>query len=77
MQLNEYSIPFLQDKFGHNKVIETLFDHCMDTGYLMTVLKKSIHDKDDGMTNLLREKIGINQEAIGTVESCIILLIVG
>ena len=77
MQLNEYSIPFLQDKFRRNKVIETLFDHGMDTGYLMTVLKKSIHDKDDGMTNLLREKIGINQEAIGTVESCIILLIVG
>ena len=76
MQLNEYSIPFLQDKFGRNKVIETLFDHCMDTGYLMTVLKQSIHDKDDGMTNLLREKIGINQEAIGTVKLCIILLIV-
>ena len=68
MQLNEYSIPFLQDKCGHSEIIETLFDHGMDTGYLIRVLKKSIHDKDDGMTNLLREKIGINQEAIGTVK---------
>ena len=77
MQLNEYSIPFLQDKCRQSEIIETLFDHGMDTGYLIRVLKKSIHGKEDGMTNLLREKIGINQEAIGTVKSCIILLIVG
>ena len=66
MQLN-YSITFLQDKLGHNKVVKTLFDHGMATGFLMIVLKKSIHDRHDGFTDLLREKMGINQEAIGTV----------
>ena len=65
--MNEYSIPFLEDKFGHNEVIKTLFDHGMDTGYLTTILKKSIYDRDGGITDLLREKMGINQEAIGTV----------
>ena len=67
MQLNKYSIPFFQDKNGHNKVVKTLFDHGMDIGYLVKVLKKSIHDKDVGFTDLLREKMGRNQEAIGTV----------
>ena len=67
MQLNEYSIPFLQDEHGHNKVIKTLFDHGMDHYHLMTVLEKSIHDRDVGITDLLRKKMGINQAAIGTV----------
>ena len=66
MQLNEYSIPFLQDQYGQDEVIETLFDHGMDTGYLMTVLKKGIRDRDVGITYLLRERMGISQEAIGT-----------
>ena len=67
MQLNEFSIPFLQDEFGHNEVIETLVDHGMDHCHLMTILEKSIRDIDVGITNLLRKKMGINQEAIGTV----------
>ena len=67
MQLNEFSIPFLQDEFGHNEVIETLFDHGMDHCHLMTILEKSIRDIDVGITNLLRKKMGINQEAIGIV----------
>ena len=67
MQLNEFSIPLLQDQYGQDEVIETLLDYGKDTGYQLIVLKKGIHDKDVGITDLLREKVGKNQEAIGRV----------
>ena len=65
--IERITIPFLQDNHGNLEVIDSLFDHGMDTGYLMTVLKKSIHDRDVGITDHLRKKMGINQEATGTV----------
>ena len=68
MQLNEYSIHFLQDEHGHHQVIKTLFHHGMDAGYLTKVLKGSIRRRNVGLTVLLREKMEINQEgAIGIV----------
>ena len=64
--MNEYTIPFLQDQYGQDEVIETLLDYGKDTGYLMTVLKKGIRDRDVATTYLLRERMGISKEAIGT-----------